>query len=226
MATFTIVHGGWGGGWEWRDVEMLLRARGHDVTRPTLTGLGERAHLLSPSVDLDTHVEDVVRHLEFEGLEDVVLCGHSYGGMVVTGVVDGVPARVTQLVYVDAFVPRDGESLLDLLPAEWASMVRDSATEGRVPQPGEGQGPAYPPWYVERVRDHPLAAFAQPLRLSGRGDAIPRSYIRCLQSDAPVARSIERARRAGWTMLEIAAHHDAQVDDPVGLAELLSAAAS
>jgi len=224
MATFTIVHGGWGGGWEWRDVEMLLRARGHGVTRPTLTGLGERAHLLSPSVDLDTHVEDVVRHLEFEGLQDVVLCGHSYGGMVVTGVADRVPARITQLVYVDGFVPREGESLLDLLPAEWVSMVRDSATDGRVPPPGED--PAYPPWYVERVRHHPLAAFEQPLRLSGRGDAIPRSYIRCLQSDAPLASSIERARSAGWTMLEIAAQHDAQVDDPVGLAELLSAAAS
>jgi len=224
MATFTIVHGGWGGGWEWREVETLLRARGHDVTRPTLTGIGERAHLFSPSVNLDAHVEDVVRHLEFEGLEDVVLCGHSYGGMVVTGVVDRVPARVSRLVYIDAFVPHDGESLFDLLPPEWVSMLRASATDGRVPPPGEN--PAYPAWYVERVRDHPLAAFEQPLRLSGRDDAVPRSYIRCLQSDAPLEPCIERARSAGWTMREIDAQHDAHVGDPVGLADLLSAAAS
>ena len=223
MAAFTIVHGAWGGGWEWREVETLLRARGHDVTRPTLTGVGERAHLFTSSVGLDTHVEDVVRHLEFEGLEEVVLCGHSYGGMVVTGVVDRVPARVTRLLYVDAFVPRDGESLLDLLPPGWVAMLRDSAAEGRVPPPAD---PAYPAWYVERVRDQPLAAFEQPLRLSGRGDAVPRSYIRCLQSDAPLEPSVERARSAGWTMREIAAHHDAQIDDPVGLAELLSALAS
>lgn len=223
MATFVIVHGGWGGGWEWRDVDRLLRAEGHDVSRPTLTGLGERAHLLSPSVDLDTHVEDVVCHLEFEGLEDVVLCGQSYGGMVVTGVADRVPERVGRLVYVDAFVPLDGESLFDLLPQQWVSMLRDSATDGRVPPPGGD--PAHPAWYLERARDHPLAAFEQPLRLAGRGDRIPRSYIRCLRSDAPLEPMIERARTAGWQIQEIDTHHDAQVGDPVGLARLLANAA-
>src|SRR5438309_8364490 len=88
MATFVLIHGGWGGGWEWREVERLLRTHGHEVTRPTLTGLGERVHLASSVVTLDTHVEDVVRHFEFEGLVDAVLCGHSYGGMVVTGVAE------------------------------------------------------------------------------------------------------------------------------------------
>ena len=218
------MHGGWGGGWEWRDVDRLLRAEGHDVSRPTLTGLGERAHLLSPSVDLNTHVEDVVRHLEFEGLEEVVLCGHSYGGMVVTGVADRAPERVARLVYVDAFVPTDGQSLFDLLPSEWVSMLRDSAVDGRVRPPGEDA--AHPAWYLERVRDHPLATFEQPLRLVGRSESIPSSYIRCLRSDVPLEPILERVRTAGWPILEIDTHHDAQIGDPEGLARLLSAAAS
>lgn len=220
MATFVIVHGGWGGGWEWRDVARLLQQESHDVSRVTLTGLGERSHLLSPAVNLDTHVEDVVRHLEFDDLSDVVLVGHSYGGMVVTGAADRVPERIAKLVYVDAFTPNDGESLFDLLPAEFVSHLRDSARDGAVPPPGDD--PKYPAWYLERVRPHPLAAFEQPLRVDGRAPSIPRSFIRCLQSDIP----LDLTRVADWPTSEIDTHHDAQVYDPDGLARLLSRAAS
>src|SRR5581483_12288456 len=115
---------GWGGGWEWREVARALEAKGHAVSRVTLTGLGERSHLLSPAVDLDTHVQDVVAHLELDDLRDVVLVGHSYGGMVVTGAADRVPERIARLVYVDAFVPNDGESLFDLLPPSFVSQLR------------------------------------------------------------------------------------------------------
>lgn len=108
MTSFVLVHGAWCGGWIWKHVASALRARGHDVLTPTLTGLGERAHLASPEVGLGTHVEDVVRVLEYDDLTDVVLVGHSYGGMVVTGVGDRVPERLAQLVYLDAFVPREG----------------------------------------------------------------------------------------------------------------------
>jgi pimeloyl-ACP methyl ester carboxylesterase len=222
MATFVVVHGGFGGGWEWRDVERALRAEGHEVTRPTLTGLGERSHLTTGTVNLDTHVEDVVQHLLFEGLHDVVLVGQSYGGMVVTGVADRIPERVARLVYVDAFVPRDGESMLDLVPEDFAGLVRGWAVDGLVPPPGGA--PGYPDWYVERGRPHPLACFEQPMRLEGRGDAVPRSYVRCLRSDIPLERSRERA--AGWPMREIDTHHDAQVADPAGLSALLIESAS
>jgi pimeloyl-ACP methyl ester carboxylesterase len=221
MRHVVLVHGGWGGGWEWREVERLLRLKGRDVSRVTLTGLGERAHLISPSVNLDTHVEDVIRHLELEDLDDVVLVGHSYGGMVVTGVADRVPERIAQLVYVDAFVPRDGESLFDLLPEGFVDGLRSSAVDGRVPPPGGD--PGYPPWYLERVAEHPLAAFEQPLRLEGRGNDIPSTYIRCTESDVPLESFIARARVAGWTMRELATCHDAQVFDPAGLVGLLVA---
>jgi len=143
MATFVIVHGGFGGGWEWREVARLLQAKGHEVTRPTLTGLGERSHLATASVDLELHIEDVVQHLAFEGLHDLVLVGQSYGGMVVTGVADRVPERIARLVYVDAFVPRDGESLFDLVGPELSSVFRGSAADGLIPPPG-GAPSGYP----------------------------------------------------------------------------------
>jgi pimeloyl-ACP methyl ester carboxylesterase len=120
MATYVLIHGGWHGGWCWARVAPILRAAGHDVYAPSLTGLGDRVHLLSPSVRLETHIEDVLGVLSYEDLRDVVLVGHSYGGMVITGVADRAADRVSHLVYLDAFVPRDGECLLDLLPEERA----------------------------------------------------------------------------------------------------------
>jgi pimeloyl-ACP methyl ester carboxylesterase len=224
VAVFVIVHGGWGGGWEWKEVDRLLRERGHDVSRVTLTGLGERSHLFSPAVDLDTHVQDVVEHLTFDDLDDVALVGHSYGGMVVTGVADRVPERIGRLVYVDAFVPVDGESLFDLLPGGFVDGLRGLAVDGRVPPPADDT--AHPRWCLDRVSDHPLAAFEQALRLASRRPAIPTTYIRCTESDIPLDSSIERAAAAGWTMRELATGHDAQVFDPVGLTALLSDAAA
>lgn len=222
MATFVIVHGGFGGGWEWRAVERALLDRGHEVTRPTLSGLGERS-ISDQDVDLDTHIEDVIRHLYFERLDDIVLVGQSYAGMVVTGVVDRIPEKVARLVYVDAFVPRDGEALLDLVSPELAAQVRGSAVDGRVP-PFEND--SYPDWYVERCRPHALACFEQPIRLANRTHAIPTTYIRCLASEFSFDLSVARAREAGWKMCEIDTHHDPQLADPEGLTELLSAAAS
>jgi pimeloyl-ACP methyl ester carboxylesterase len=223
MASFVLVHGAWGGGWEWREVERLLRGRGHEATRPTLTGLGERAHLASPAVTLDTHVEDVVRHLELEGLEGVVLCGHSYGGMVVTGAADRVADRLSRLVYVDAFVPRDGESLFDLLPPEWTSVLRPSARDGVIPLPFsyEEAVVTHGAWYAERTTAQPAATFEQAVRLDGRSQSVPRSYVRCVAGEAPVAESAERARAAGWSYHELAAGHDVQLEDPAALTDLL-----
>src|SRR6266487_878936 len=167
MAVFVLVHGGWGGGWEWRRVEERLRAAGHDVFRPTLTGLGERRHLLNREVDLDTHIEDVLALLHFEDLDDVVLCGQSYGGMVVTGVADRTPERIRHLVYIDGFVPHSGESVFDLFPDAFAETLREKARQNgdgmRVPffLSAEQATAARGAWYAERISDHPLNTFEQ-----------------------------------------------------------------
>src|SRR3984957_20745503 len=111
MATFVLVHGAWHGSWCWKRVRQALQAAGHNVFTPTLTGVADRSHLLSPDVNLDTHIDDVVNLIRWEELSDVVLCGHSYGGMVITGVADALSDRIRSLVYLDAFVPKDGEAL-------------------------------------------------------------------------------------------------------------------
>jgi pimeloyl-ACP methyl ester carboxylesterase len=116
MATFVLVHGGWHGGWCWQKVIPFLEAAGHEAYAPTLTGLAERASELSPDVGLDTHIQDIAGLLEEKNLHGVILVGHSYGGMVITGVVDQVPERIAHLVYFDTFVPRDGESMVDVSP--------------------------------------------------------------------------------------------------------------
>ena len=127
MATFLVAHGAWSAGWAWKKMRPLLRAKGHGIFTPTYTGLGERVHLASPHVDLETHIADMLSVLPFEDLREVVLIGHSYGGMVATGVADRAPERLAQLVYLDAFVPRNGQCLFDLLGAESSARMREAA---------------------------------------------------------------------------------------------------
>src|SRR3954447_6789466 len=172
MATFVLVHGAWLGGWVWKEVAALLREAGHEVYTPTLTGLGERSHLANREIGLDTHICDVVQVLEYEDLWDVVLVGHSYGGMVITSVADCVPDRLAHLVYLDAFVPDDGQSLHDLVPTDGSTRDREMARR-------EGDGwriPLEEPWCMgtnDVLRwmhpyptDQPLRSFDQPLYLT------------------------------------------------------------
>lgn len=238
-----IVHGGWGGGWEWHAVAQALRGGGHEVFTPTLTGMGERAHLGGPDVGLSTHVEDVVAVLELEDLDAAVLCTHSYGGMPVTGAADRAADRIARLVYVDALVPTDGQSAFDLLPEEFASLARQTADERgdgwRVPIPDILLPPTG--WitederlrYVARLRDQPLATFAEPVRLTGAIDRLSRAFLRCTAGDLgevigedPIAPLAARAKAAGWLYRELAAPHDAQLVDPTGLAAILDELAS
>ena len=234
-----IVHGGWGGGWEWTGVARSLRGRGHDVFTPTLTGMGERAHLGHSQVGLDTHVEDVVAAVELEDLYEVVLCGHSYGGMPVTGAADRVADRIRLVIYIDALVPRHGQSAFDLLPGTFRQLAEASADahgDGwRVPIPSA----VLPPegWipdeerarYVARLRDQPLETFAEPLHLTGAIDNVPRAFVRCTGDDElgreiggdPIAPAASRARREGWLYRELVAPHDPQLTDPVGTAAVL-----
>jgi pimeloyl-ACP methyl ester carboxylesterase len=134
--TFVLVHGAWHGGWVWRDVLNRLRSLGHTATAPTLTGLGERRHTGNDSADLETHVEDVVAHIEMENVRDITLVGWSYGGMVVTGVLARIPERIKELVYLDAFVPEDGQALADYWSPEVKQMM-DTYRNRNAPLPAK-----------------------------------------------------------------------------------------
>jgi pimeloyl-ACP methyl ester carboxylesterase len=224
VSTFVIVHGGFGGAWEWTAVAALLRANGHAVFTPTLTGMGERAHLAAPDVDVSTHVEDVLGVLVMEDLSDVVLCAHSYGGMPVTIAADRVPERIGLVVYIDALVPEDGESAFDLLPDWFTAEAEATADErGRVPMPAalvppEGStGDIARRRYAERLRPQPLGSFAERVRLTGAVARLPRAFIRCTGSPPPgdpIAAMAARARDRGWRYRELALPHDPQMLDP------------
>ena len=127
MATFVVAHGAWSAGWAWKKMRPLMRGAGHELWTPTYTGLGERAHLGHADVSLDTHIQDIVAVLETEDLTDVILIGHSYGGMVATGVADRARARIRHLVYLDAFAPTDGQAVFDLVPPDIAAKMRAGA---------------------------------------------------------------------------------------------------
>jgi len=226
VSTFVIVHGAWSGGWAWGAVARALRAAGHEAFTPTLTGLGERVHLASPEIDLDTHVMDVVNVLRFEALASVVLVGHSYGGMVITGVAERVPERIRHLVYLDAFVPRDGESVEAIVGPEMAgAVIEASATHGdgwRVPFLGE-------PIDRERVTPMPLAPMRQPVEVrSAVASRLPRSFVHFtakLPSDpqGPVITRVAARIRAegGWAYREVAFGHSPQFTVPQEVARLL-----
>jgi len=190
MATYVLVHGAWHGGWCWRRVGSALIALGDDVYTPTLTGLGERAHLLSPEIGLETHILDVLGVLEFEDLRDVVLVGHSYSGIMVTAVADRAPGRIAHVVYLDAVVPRDGECLYDRAPAQVkAHFEALASTKGdgwRVPvaaASAEFMGlreDADIGWVMPRLTSHPVRTFREPVRLSASIPQVPRAYINCI----------------------------------------------
>ena len=233
-----IVHGGWGGGWEWEAVGRALRDRGHHAVTPTLSGMGERARQGHPRVGLGTHVVDVLEVLERGDLRDVILCAHSYGGMPVTGAADRAANRIRLVIYIDALIPLDGQSAFDVLPAAFRELARETAdAEGddwRVPIPAS----LLPPqgWvsdeerarYVERLCDQPLATFAEPVELTGAIDRLPRAFVRCTGAELgrdlggdPIALMAERARRDGWPYRELVAPHDPQLTDPNGTATVL-----
>lgn len=229
MATFVIVHGGWGGGWEWTPVARRLRARGHEVFTPTLTGLGEREHIRASEVTLSDHMDDVEATILFEALDDVILCGHSYGGMVVTGVADRIPDRVRLLVHLDSFAPKDGESLHGLLPEFHDALlaVAEERGDGRAPIPEEflpseeaiGEKAAR---YIERVRPQSAATMTEPVRLSGGVDHVPRAYVECTGYEHSIMGPfVARAQAEGWLYRELATEHDLHLFDPEGTAELL-----
>jgi pimeloyl-ACP methyl ester carboxylesterase len=230
IGTYVLVHGAWHGGWCWAKVARLLRDAGHEVHTPTLTGLGERAHLARPEIDLETHIQDVVAMLEAEELRQATLVGHSYGGMVITGVAARTSGRIAQLVYLDAFVPEAGKSLLDYLSSELAAVMRDSAQAQ-----GEGWKIApFPPerfgvtsqrdteWLTKHLVPQPLRTFEQPLPAAG-GDRLKRTYVYCSKpATGSFDQFAERLRDdRKWTFHDVKTGHDAMVTAPGEIAKIL-----
>ena len=233
-APFVLVHGAWHGGWCWKKLIPLLRAAGHDLFAPTLTGLGERAHLLSPQVGLNSHIEDIVALFEYEDLKNVILVGHSYGGMVITGVAERVASRLAHLVYLDAFVPQDGQSLLDTLPDKGATVREHAASAGEGWQVPAGADPfgvtdaVDVQWLTTRLTPQPLKSFTEPVHLTNpAARTVPRTYILCRQDNATIFDvHAEQAKRTGWNVHELRTGHDAMISVAQELAGLLLTVAS
>jgi pimeloyl-ACP methyl ester carboxylesterase len=226
MATFVLVHGGGHGGWCYRKVARLLREAGHEVFTPTLTGLAERSHLVSPSTDLETHITDIVNLLAWEDLQQVILVGHSYGGMVITGVADRAADRIAELVYLDAAHPRDGESLAIVAPAQmeptYAGVrVVDGVELVMWPFPGMAQffgitDPADAAWTESKLTPHPWKCFAQPLTLRN-GDAaaqLKRTNINCTASLGSSPGDARARQLEGDRNFEIDTGHDLMITEP------------
>ncbi len=230
MTTFVLVHGAWSGAHTFRKVRPLLAREGHEVFTPTLTGLGERAHLTSPLVNLTTHVTDVVNAIDYEDLSKIVLVGYSYGGCVVTGALGQVAERVSHLVYLDAFVPSDGESLLDLFDHETSGPLPQFTSEWLVPPPARDfDDPQEAAWTVPRRRPHPIGCFTEAVRLERPLEDYPftRTYIKATDEtsgpgDSAFWKAAERAKTSpAWRYREIATNHMIPNNRPDELANLL-----
>ncbi len=237
MATFVLVHGGWHGGWCWEKLIPFLEAAGHEVYAPTLTGLAERAAELSPDIGLDTHIQDVVGLLQQRDLRGVILVGHSYGGMVITGVADAVPERVAHLVYLDTFVPRDGDSMLDVSPRlmHWLLRKQIRADGWRVDSQGTYGVTTETDrsWVLSKVTPQPLKTLEQPLHLKNPAlvAATPGTYIECISGGFSlltqrvlahlVAPKALPPTGAGWRLRQLQTGHDAMITMPRELADLL-----
>lgn len=240
MSTFVLVHGGGHGGWCYQPVARLLREQGHEVYTPTLTGLGERAHLLSPAVDLNLHITDVVKVMEFEDLQNVILVGHSYGGMVITGVADRVAERIANLVYLDAAYPMNGQSLADVAADMMSSAYQDVRTvdgvelvlwPGSYPMTDNNYygvtDPEQIAWMKPKLTPHPWLCFSQKLELHNEAALrqLPQSFIVCTANVQDEYREILHSLCEGrfW---EIDTGHDLMITEPEWVAAALEASSA
>jgi pimeloyl-ACP methyl ester carboxylesterase len=230
MATFVLVHGSFHGGWCWQRVAHLLRESGHEVHTPTLTGLGERSHLATRQAGLELHIQDIFNVLEFEDLHEVVLVGHSYAGLVITGVAERTPGRVKRLIYLDAFIPHDGKSAFDLMPGvegQWTQMAAAQGDGWLVPaMPPEEMGITDRKdisWAQSRLRPMPLFTHQQPYHVTNR-DAltVPRTYILC--TEFGFQSTAREAQKLGWDYFQLETGHDAMITKPKEVAETLEKA--
>lgn len=229
MSTFVLVHGGFHGGWCYARVAERLRALGHDVHTPTLSGLAERADLATQPINLSTHIDDIVGTILNGNLDDVILCGHSYGGMVITGVAGQVAERIRTLFYLDAAVPDDGQSVLDIRGPEAALAVLEAASEtGLTVAPSSAQSfqvnAADVDWVDSQCTPHPIGCFVQRLRFTGKEMLVKRrTFVLAERYASPVTRAAFAKVRdlPGWRTASVDCGHDIMVDEPEALTKLL-----
>lgn len=242
MRTFVLVHGAWHGGWCWSRVRTLLEGAGGRVYTPTLTGLGDRAHLREPVPSLETHVGDILGLVQAEELKDIVLVGHSYGGMVISAVADRLGSRIKHLVYLDAAVPDDGADFASHVPGTLAGDIERRRAAFRAMAPDGIWLPPVPAemvgvtnehdvaWLQRRLTPHPLRTWLDPVRLVNGFEAIPKTYVLATRPltnamGYPAQAEIRRGM-AGWTVQEIACGHDMMIIEPEQTAARLLEAGS
>lgn len=227
--TFVLVHGAWHGGWCWRRVSDLLEKQGHKVFTPTLTGLGERSHLLRASINVSTHVTDVVNLLKWERLTDVVLCGHSYGGLVVSGVAEQMASAIGSIVFLDAFVPDNGDSMADLTSQAVRDGLKATTERGDLavpPRPAAAflVNDKDQAWVDALCVPQPIATMTEKMRLTGARERIgKKSYIRAVAYPNPgFDKAYARVKAdTSWRTYEVPFGHDVMVDMPERLTEIL-----
>jgi len=226
-ATFVLVHGAWHGGWCWRRVADRLTAKRHYVVAPTLSGVGERSHLAGDSIDLATQISDIVNEIKWKELDGIVLVGHSYGGCVITGVAEQVRERIASIVYLDAFLPADGQSLSDLLgpgAPQWPPHLAQP-----IPAAVFHVNEKDRAWVDGKMTPHPVKCFTDKLKVTGAYQSVPRkTYIRALDFPNPAFDSaLERCKAdPAWTTTSMKCGHDIMIDQPAELAKILEKLAS
>jgi pimeloyl-ACP methyl ester carboxylesterase len=214
-----IVHGAWTGSWSWQRVVDRLHDRGYRAFAPTLTGLCEKSHLLTPAVNLDTHIDDIVNEMVWKDLTDVVLVAHSYGGIVGTGVIERVPERIASVVYLEAFIPDDGQSFASMAPDMTFEGLSMPAFDG---QPGDYLREEDRLWANGKSSPHPTAAFTQKLKVTGAYKKVKKkTYIVATGWDAFADSAATYRKTEGWTVRELACGHDMPIDMPDELTNLL-----
>jgi pimeloyl-ACP methyl ester carboxylesterase len=230
-----LVHGAWHGGWCWKRVAELLRAQGHRVYSPSLTGLADRSHLLSPSIGLQHHVDDICHLVEWEDLDSFVLCGHSYGGMVITGVAEAMAHRIKALVYLDAFLPGANQSTLDLMDPGRATRIRTPVTGETEYYVAPISAAAFKvnekdqAWVDAKCTSHPLATFEDSLPLVGRYHEVPAKFYvlaNAYNGQAFVDAAERHRNRPDWKVFDLPFGHDLMIDAPQEIAEILVEASS
>ena len=231
MTDFVLVHGAWHGGWCYNLVAKQLRSQGHNVYTPTLTGLGERSHLRGEKTDLNTHIEDILNVVRWQDLDQFVLCGHSYGGMVITGVADAIRERISCLVYLDAYVPKDGEAIWDYMgDARRQLLLRDAETYqghavGAPPPAHFGVDPANQDWVAGKLTPQPMLTLTQPVKLRGGDGPIGRRvYVFATGPSSMEGWYPEFRSDPEWEVLTIKCGHDLMVDAPDEVVKILNRA--
>jgi pimeloyl-ACP methyl ester carboxylesterase len=226
--TFVLVHGAWHGGWCWRRVSDALLQRGHRVFAPTLTGLGERSHLLSTDVDLKTHIDDIVNLFRFEDVADAVLVAHSYGGWPVSGALEEIHGQVASVVFLDAFMPQNGQRGIDTQSPASAAAVKEAFARGEAGRKGPSAAafnvrPENQAWVDAKITAQPIGVSLTPIALSGARDRIAKkAYVRATAYPQPTFdQHLAECKAAGWRTYELPVGHDVMVDAPDRLVDIL-----